>query len=102
MTRTASPRSPRPARRVITPHPERHVLRPCTGGPSHSAWRRSVIGERLSGGYNRVWKGLVWAFVIEFAVVALVVTIKDDWWIALALLIVGVLEWSNIVHLVTR
>jgi len=99
VTRTASPR---PARRVIVPHPERHVLRPCTGGPARATWRRSVSGAPLSGGYNRVWRGLVWAFVIEFTVVALVVTIKDDWWIALALLIVCVLEWSNIVYVITR
>jgi len=80
------------------PHPERHVLRPCAGVPSRPAWTHSVIEER----YNRVWRGLVWAFLIEFTVVALVVTLKDDWWIALALLIVGVLEWSNIVYLLTR
>jgi len=80
------------------PHPERHVLRPCAGGSSRSAWRRSVIGEHS----NRVWRGLVWAFVIEFAVVALAVTIKDDWWIALALLVVGVLEWPNIVYLISH
>lgn len=49
-----------------------------------------------------MWRGLVWAFVIEFAVVALVVTIVDDWWIALALLIVGVLAWPNIVYVITR
>ncbi len=98
MTPTASS-SQQPSRRVITPHPERHVLRLCCeGGPYRPAWHRSVVGER----YNRVWRGLVWALLIEFTVVALVVTLKDDWWIALALLIVGVLEWSNIVYLITR
>jgi len=87
MTHTASPRS---SRRVIVPHPARHALR---------LSRTSTLrGERS----NLVWRGLVWAFVIEFAVVALVVTIVDDWWIALALLIVGVLEWSNIVYVITR